>query len=347
MLPDLTGGRVVLNTNAPEADIPGIFAESDAYYVVAFEADTREHGQRPRSIEVKVNRSGVKVTAQRRYVAQPAAPAERVPGPPASDTRASLDSALSALLPNARMPLAMSAHAFAGSAPGEAIVGINVDAGAFVTLRDVPVPLEIEAVAIGQAGRVVASARQTSTVTISRVASTDRAEANVQTQLQVPPGDYEIRVAVSDPTRGAAGSVFSQVTVPVFGEVPLSLSDVTLETEMVGGDAAGMRSRARSVTTRRVFGRDDRVTAMLEVYQGTARTDAVLPVALRARVLDASGAAVRDHTLRLAAQQFVNRRAACRITVDVEHLPPGEYLLSLEAASGETNAGRTVRLVVR
>jgi hypothetical protein len=40
VLPDLTGGRAVLNTNGPEGLVPDVFAESAAYYVLAFEPGT-------------------------------------------------------------------------------------------------------------------------------------------------------------------------------------------------------------------------------------------------------------------------------------------------------------------
>src|SRR5262249_28838214 len=36
VLADLTGGRTVMNTEAPEAQLPDIFAESHSYYLLAF-----------------------------------------------------------------------------------------------------------------------------------------------------------------------------------------------------------------------------------------------------------------------------------------------------------------------
>src|SRR5262249_20657824 len=37
VLPDFTGGRAVMNTNAPEEKVPEIFGESEAYYTIGFE----------------------------------------------------------------------------------------------------------------------------------------------------------------------------------------------------------------------------------------------------------------------------------------------------------------------
>src|SRR5262249_50637314 len=58
VLADLTGGRAVINTNAPETHAPEVFAESHAYYLLAFPpADPTANG-RFHKIEVKVDRPG-------------------------------------------------------------------------------------------------------------------------------------------------------------------------------------------------------------------------------------------------------------------------------------------------
>ena len=54
-------------------------------------------------------------------------------------------------------------------------------------------------------------------------------EINVQSQLELAPGDYGLRVAVSDAATGKVASVFSDVTVPKFDSAPLSLSGVTVD----------------------------------------------------------------------------------------------------------------------
>ncbi|HXW05666.1 MAG TPA: hypothetical protein VD833_10575, partial [Vicinamibacterales bacterium] len=347
VLPELTGGRTVLNTNAPESAVPEIFRESDAYYVLGFEPDpSTRAGTAPRSIEVKVSRRDVTVHAQRRHVA------ERAEDRPASDASGSpgavsLTGALSGLLPNAGRPLVLAAAAFAGDDPAKAIASISVDVGAFVPAAGGTVALDLALAAVDPGGTPVASARQTSTVVLPRSAAGRAPEAIVQTQLEVPPGEHEIRVAVSDPATGAIGSVFSPLSVPRFGSAALSMSDVVLSAEPATGVSSAVPGGQASATTRRTFNGEDRVRARLAVYQGTDRTAPILPVSIRARVLDLDGAAVRDHTLRLAETQFTNRRAACQIALDVERLPPGEYLLRLDAGAGEEAASRAVRFAVR
>jgi hypothetical protein len=90
------------------------------------------------------------------------------------------------------------------------------------------------------------------------------------------------------------------------------------------------------------------VQAFLEVYQGTERTDVLRPVALRVRIINTQDIAVRDQSLVLDPEQFsTNRTAGSRLTLPVQNLPPGDYLLRVDATIGDRAAGRAVRFQVR
>src|SRR5262249_54898762 len=159
-----------------------------------------------------------------------------------------------------------------------------------------------------------------------------RSEANVQTHLKLKPGEYEVRVGVSDPATGVVASVFGPVTVPRFDNASLSLSDVIVEA------ANG------AATTRRRLERDERFRAVVEVHQGTQRTSAIAPVSVRTSILDANGRAARDQVLALSAKDFPNRRAA--LALDLGQLPPGDYTLTIDASLDRQRASRVVRFAV-
>ncbi len=59
--------------------------------------------------------------------------------------------------------------------------------------------------------------------------------------------------------------------------------------------------------------------------------------------MDAQGRTVKQQSLTLAPAEFRDRRVDYRLTLPLEQLAPGEYLLTIEA----TTAGRTVRREVR
>ena len=335
VLPNLTGGRAVLNTNAPESQVPAILDESETYYVLAFEPGARVSGGARRSIQVKVARRGLTVVAPRQHVVPQRAGAAS-PGR-AAPVQPSLEAALGSLLPLAARPLSSSIAAFAG-AGDRAILRVTVDVAAFATVGT-PVPLDVAVLVIDQAGRQVASARQTSIVDLPLSAAGSDPDADVAIQLELPPGDYEVRTGVSDPVARVAASVFSQVTVPAFHSTPLSLSDLSVEM----GRASARQPAPDAVqhaTTRRTFHPGEDVRAFLQIYQGTGRTDAVVPVTLRAQLLDSSGRVVRDQSGVLSEQGFPQRRAD--IALDLERLPPGEYVLSVEASTERQKANRTL-----
>jgi len=198
------------------------------------------------------------------------------------------------------------------------------------------VPLQISVMAVDPTGKVVASATQNSTVSQPTSASSD---VNVQSHLELMPGEYEIRAAVSDPAASTVASVFADVSVPKFASEPLSLSGVMV-------DSAANATTTPSSTTRRSFKRGERVRALLQIYQGTSRTEPIVPVSMRVQILDAKGSAVRDQSLPFAEAAFTNRRADCVITLPLSSLPAGEYLLKLEASADRRTAGRALRFAV-
>jgi hypothetical protein len=232
----------------------------------------------------------------------------------------------------------MAVTTFASPENTKPIVRMNVDAGAFARADGTPVSLDVAIMAVDVTGMPVASARQSSTIA-ARPASGASIEVNVQSHMELPAGEYGLRVAVSEPGSGRVASVFSDVTVPDFDNAPLSLSGVSVET--ASGPAG-----ASAAITRRVFTRKEQVRAVFQIYQGTGRAEPLAPVTMRVQILDAKGAAVRDQSLPFAESSFTNRRTDCVITLPLAKLTPGEYLLKLEASANRSTAGRALRFVV-
>ena len=337
-LPDRTGGRTITGRNDAETAIPDIFRESEAYYLLGIERNPSARSDAPRSIEVKVARRGVRVQAQRQYLP---AGSSRSSAPAATNFASAISvEALTRLLPSADLPLTMSAIPSAPSSQNEskATVRINVDAAAFSRSATSDVALDVVVVATDRTGRPVASARQRSTISAGGFAG-DAAEVNIPSHLELPAGDYGIRVAIEDSTKGRVASVFSDLTVPRFSDDPLTLSGVSID---LAPDAAA----APKPTTRRSFRRTDHVRAQLQIYQGTRRTEPVDTVAVRVQIVDAKGAAVRDQTLPFNEQTFKDRRADCLITLPIATLAPGEYMLKLDATLGRHTSGRALRFAV-
>jgi hypothetical protein len=70
-----TGGRTILNTNAPDLQVGHIFRESDSYHVIGFRPADPAAKNKVHAITVKAHRSGLDIRARNSYTSSPAAAA--------------------------------------------------------------------------------------------------------------------------------------------------------------------------------------------------------------------------------------------------------------------------------
>jgi VWFA-related protein len=334
VLPDLTGGRTILNSNEPFRMVPDVLRESDAYYLLAFEP-IESAGDVRHTVEVKVARTGVQVHSAR-YIAPVSIAADAA----ATGARSPLDRAITDLLPNASLPLGMSVASFAGTGR-QAAVSITIDASAFAT-GEGSIPLEIAVLASDEVGRRVAGARQNGTVEVPRGRAGTPPFVELQTHLALPPGDYELRAAVMNTRTRAASSVFTHVTVPAFEDTRLALSDVVVGSrENAGALPDGAPVIPILPTTARAFAAGEAAWAFVRVYRDAGKSAAV---SVDASVLDGSGRRVSHQVLREAA--FAGRDADVRLSLPLKNLGPGRYTLRIEAKQGDADASRTMAFTV-
>ena len=351
VLPDRTGGRAVMNTNGPDLAVPEIFRESDSYYLIGFRpADPSPNG-RFHQITVKTARGGLAVHARSGYTAPVAAePAAAAPGGTAVSEP--VRAALTGLMPASAIPVEMNAATFAVPDAAKAAVVLTVGVEAFAagppTARGGP--LEVVASAFDRGGRPKGIARQTLDLSWPASAPQDR-RFDVLSRLDLPPGEYEIRVAVSSGADERTASVFSYVTVPAFTAAPLSLSNIIV------GATAGTLTAPKDFlasllpivpTARREFARTGRLLAFFRVYQGTNRSDPLTPVQLRSSIVDDHDRVVATEAGVLDVGEFAKARTAdYYVTVPLTTLAAGEYLLKVETTMGARTAGRAMRFVLK
>ena len=332
IIADLTGGRTVTNTETPENQVASILDESSAYYVLGFTPGSSPRAEAERPIELRVRRPGVTVKARNQYslADQPA---------PAAQPREILTRAVTAVLPARSVPVEISAVPIvAGTRVAALLIG-RLGTGAMrptammtaaLTPRAVPVTSRRIAIPPPAGGR-------------------DSGASAVVSVLLLEPGAYEIRAAAEVPS-GAAGSVHTFVDIPDFRRAPLAMSGVLLHVAPEEPAALNEMDDALPFvpTARRTFGPADTVSALVQVSQGTTRKDALQPIALRLRIIDAREVTQRNQSGALSAAEFAgNRTATTRLTLPLRELPPGEYLLALEATLGDRRVERSVRFEVK
>lgn len=171
--------------------------------------------------------------------------------------------------------------------------------------------------------------------------------AEMGLRLDLAPGRYEIRVAVSSASSHRKGSVYTSITVPDFARDPVSLSGIAIAHDQGGAvltDEANALVPVRP-STERIFAPGQRAVAAVRVYQGGRRR--FEPVRVNARILDESGAVILDEGRVLDPETFDDQRGAdYTLDLPIDRLAAGEYLLTIEAVAGDASTRGDVRFFV-
>jgi VWFA-related protein len=335
-----TGGRAVVNENDPELQVGRLLVESSTYYLLGFEPAPHQADGRFHRIQVKVAGRDAQVRARSGYFAEHAKERKT----PRTET-ASLDDAIGGLVSKSDVPLQVSVAPFAdGRGKGALAIALSVteprrpaQRHAAVTAGSKPATdVDVLATILDSQGRTSGSRRLTLRLGLNQASGRDL-HYEILPRLPVSPGRYEVRLAVR--TGGAGtGSVYASVDVPDFTRAPVSLSGLVVAASPSGA-AAPSDAYADLLpvvpTTRRVFRPTDRITVFARGYQGGRH--AVVSATATARLVDAANQEVFSSDTPLGAESFGARRSAdYRLTVPVDRLGPGYYLLtvSLSTASG-------------
>jgi len=354
---DLTGGRTVFDTNAPEAAVPAILEESQHYYLLGF-ASSDAGGTAFHKIEVKVNRPNVQVRSRTGYSGADEALARN-----ATTTNASLTSMLGGVLPARDIPLSLVATPFPtpGGATGTVALTLGVQQPNAAVGSDgrgatgaAPADgrgratatgansMHVLVAALDPKGRLVATREQTVAVPPGVAVRYD-----LLSRLELPPGPYEIRV-VGDATAGHRGSVFTFVTIPDFEHDALTLSGVALSASASGPTVPAdyLSDLLPFVpTSRRTFARTERLSLFARVSQGGTRAE---PVALHTWIEDREGRTVADDRRTLGSEVFATSRTAdFGLELPLARFPPGDYMMVIDAAAGKKSQRREMRFSVQ
>jgi VWFA-related protein len=346
-----TGGRAFPERNEFASALDQVFVENGSYYLVGYAPPNPKADGKFRRVEVKVNRPNVTVRSRNGYYSDKAAEARAAAEAPP------LTAALAGLLPKADVGLDVTAASFAIPARNESgvvvVLTVHQEAPARASRTSERVDLQISA--FTQEGAARGGSRYETTVTL-RPGPAGPVEYEVLSSLVLKPGRYQLRLSAHVGAQGKTGSVYYDIDVPDFAARPLSLSGLLLTSDPRPVSTNTDRIKAYvpvSPTARRVF-RADSVSAFARVYQGG--TTPLVPVQMTVTVTDAQGAVRIRRTESLAKDLFGSgpsafgpgdRSADFGLVLPLKSLNPGDYLLTLEAASGRGVAKREVRFKVQ
>ncbi len=330
-LAENTGGRAIVNTNDFAPGIAQIFRENSSYYLVGYTPANVKADGTFRRIDVKVNRPDVEVRTRKNYYA----PDAKALAKDAAKPQAPADmKAMSAVLPNADVPLQVTAAPFfvPGSKNAAVAIALGIEQPSSGAPRADDVTATVRAFTPEGDARG-STVKQSAHIELGR--STDATiHYDELSRIDLPPGTYELRISAHSGAIDKDGSVYTDLVVPDFTKDPVALSGALLSLSparsVAPGDALTPLVPVLP-TSQRTFTRLTRVAAFVRIYQ--AGKSAIVPVTLRTRVIDDKDVAAVDTTATIAANRFdgATRAADQSFDLPLAKLAPGNYVLTLEA----------------
>jgi VWFA-related protein len=305
-----TGGRTVMNTNDFEPGITSIFEENKSYYLLAFEPANPATDGKLHKIQIKVDHQDVDIRTRSGYYAPEAETKEdkKIVKSNMSPEAVALAKAMAGILPNAGMPMKAVVASFAVPAQRLAtvtvVLGVTQPVPAAAAKDRVTETTELLTSAFTPEGDARGAQRHTAKVTL-RAGSDGLASYEVLARIDLPPGRYQLRLAAHNSTEGKDGSVFVDLTVPDFSNIPFSATQVVLNASP--GRVAAPKDLFSPLlpfvpTAERSFAKTDKVTAFLRLYQSGQKP--IERVTLVTRIRDKSDQVLVNETQTIAADQF-------------------------------------------
>jgi len=346
---ETTGGRVIVNDNDVDRQMPSLIAQTRTYFLLGVAASSDPGDGRPHDVRVNVNRPGVEVRT-RRTVYLPTSERGRSLE---SRLNGSLEAALGAGLSSKDVPLEVSVAPY--KTPGDhanaelaIVLGITRPLGSAEPPRTYPERVEVLSAAFdSRTGAPAGERRHVLELTLTPTGA-GVAQFELLSRLPVTPGSYEVRLGVKT-ADGKIGTVHADVSVPDYSREALALSGLVL-TATPARKAAPLDAFRDFLpfvpTTRRSFVAADHVNAFVRAYRGTNELANSQPQA-RIRLIDSSDKVAAEGNESLAFDNWQERGFAdYSIQLPLAELPPGEYLLAIDITAGPRSSGRAIRFQI-
>jgi VWFA-related protein len=341
-----TGGRALVNTNAPDRDVPAIFRENSTYYLLGYRSTNEAADGKFRRIQVRMNRRGLTARARSGYYARTTAETSAARAGVGASGR--VGQVLAGLVPNPDLPMSLTALPFArtDAAGGSLglVVGIEPPTAAAEASESVSVLMSVFTPEGAPRG-----SRSLTVSLVPEAGAGERIRLQAFGRFELPAGPYRVRAAANLPGRGLSGSVFTDVTIPDFGSEPLAMSGVAIEAKPpIRSVPANLFDDLTPLmpTVEREFGRLAPVDAHFTIHQGGSNP--LAPVQVAVEIRNAQDQPVFGTQRAIAPDEFSDRRSApVQFALPIDKLLAGPHLLRIVATIGGRGVHRDVPFGVR
>jgi VWFA-related protein len=341
VLADSTGGFAAVNRNDMNTAFDRIVFENSSYYLLGYYPGNDRRNGRFRRLEVRVRRPGLQVRARNGYF-EPRGRAPREPERSATALPPAIAEALSSPIPMGGVGVEVFAAPFKGPAPNAAVaISVEVDAAQFDFVEKGGVfteRLEVTYSAVDINGKLFPGDRHTVNLALKpdTFARVKEHGIRVLSQIALPPGRYQLRVAAGTPT-GKVGSVLYDLDVPDFYKSPLTMSGVAL-TAASSAQVATITPKDPLAgllpgppTTAREFARGDELRLFAEFYEN-ARNAPPHVLDFRAELRAGGGRVVRASADERSSSELDKGTGGYgfEARLPLADIEPGLYVLHVE-----------------
>jgi VWFA-related protein len=336
-----TGGFAAVNRNDFTDVFDRIVRENSSYYVLGYYSTNERRDGRYRKLNVRVKRPGAQVRHRNGYIE--ARGRKKAPAKPAEGVNVAVAEALGSPLPVAGVPIDVFAAAYKGTAPNAAVAfAAEIGIGGFnFTQKDGTFneQLNLMLAATDSSGKLFPGDRHKVTLALKpeTYARAQKSGVRILTQLNLPPGRYQVRLAAGN-NGGVAGSTLYDIEVPDFYKAPFAMSGVTLTSTN-----AGMMPTIKAKdplgdflpgppTTVRVFDTADTIALFAEIYENGRSQEHKID--LRVELRDNGGKSVRSAAEERSSSEIRGSGGyGFSAEMPLDGLTPGLYVLHVEAQS--------------
>ncbi|MEA2203450.1 MAG: hypothetical protein QOE77_226 [Blastocatellia bacterium] len=359
LLADDTGGRAIIGSNSFAEAFQQAVDETSNYYLLAWRPANDEQKAGKARIKVTVkDRPDLRVRLRRNYYVPPAAARETKTGEPnqvepaiAQSPEAGLLEALGTLYP--RQVLRTSLAVGYMNTPDQGLVlkaAMQIDRAALDLSATGMQKSELDVVgaAIDDRGTIV-TFKQLLTVNFDPAAEKQSPNVVWNQQLRIPPGLYQVRVAVRERSSGLTGGARQWIEVPDVSGGKLQISSLFLgERRNAATGAKTNIPQAVLIDVDQHFARSSVLRYQTYIYNAAKDT---LPadVEIQTRVLRDHRPVVTMPATKLPTDTTKDRaRFPYWAEISLNQLPPGRYALQVTAIDRATKstASQTTSFVI-
>jgi VWFA-related protein len=341
-----TGGKAIFNTNDLRKGLAPAIKETSTYYLLAWkpDAEAQKHG-RFRNLEVRLTgRPDLTVRVRKGYFdLDPAPPpvAKATPLPTQKIAAAKLRESIVAAYPDRTLPILISADYYDLPDAGPMLSTAIQVPGEFLTFGEQPngkiqAVTDVSGVYFDAKGVVKESFMDRLVTTAPNLEATKDNKHDIMFTypVKLPPGLYQVRVAVRDDKSGRTGSAHEWMEIPDLANKKLTMSSLLLgertpATMTNVSKSEGMSPIALSASHR--FKRESNLRFLIFAYNSiSSPVDQKPDVAVQVQVIRDDQPVITTALRKINTEGVVDlARLPYAAEIPLSDLSPGRYLLKV------------------